>query len=61
MIKVLWFTIKALIIIIAWNLGLQLVSGASTFANIIGILVIVSVAYVVVEFIINKLKKYYEK
>lgn len=59
--KVIWFTIKALIIITAWNLGLQLVSGASTFANIIGILVIVSVAYVVVEFIINILKKYYEK
>lgn len=55
--KVLWFTIKALIIIVAWNLGLQLVSGASTLANIIGILVIVSVAYIVVEFIINKLKK----
>jgi hypothetical protein len=57
MIKVLWFTIKALIIIIAWNLGLQLVSEADTFANIIGVLVIVSVAYIVVEFIINKLKK----
>ena len=55
--KVLWFTINVITIIIAWNLGLQLISGANTFANIAGILVIVVVIYLIAAWCNNKLLK----
>lgn len=54
--KVLIMTAKVMIVIILWNLALQLISGANTFANIIGVFMLVWVAYLVVNFIINKLK-----
>lgn len=56
--KVLLFTAKAMIIIILYNLSLQLISGASTFANIIGVLILVWVVYLIVVFTINRFKKY---
>ena len=56
--KVLLFTAKAMIIIILYNLSLQLISGANTFANIIGVLLLVWVVYLIVIFIINRFKKY---
>lgn len=61
--KVLIMTAKIMLVIILWNLSLQLISGANTFANIIGVFMLVGVAYLVVNFIINKLKtlKKYEK
>jgi hypothetical protein len=55
--KVLWFTVNVVTIIIAWNLGLQLISGANTFANIAGILVIVVVIYLIAAWCNNKLLK----
>lgn len=54
--KVLIMTAKIMLVIILWNLSLQLISGANTFANIIGVFMLVGVAYLVVYFIINKLK-----
>lgn len=54
--KVLIMTVKIMLVIILWNLSLQLISGANTFANIIGVFMLVGVAYLVVYFIINKLK-----
>ena len=61
--KVLIMTAKIMLVIILWNLALQLISGANTFANIIGVFILVGVAYLIVYFIINKLKtlKKYEK
>lgn len=61
--KVLIMTAKIMLVIILWNLSLQLISGANTFANIIGVFGLVWVAYLIVYFIINKLKtlKKYEK
>lgn len=61
--KVFLFTAKAMIVIILWNLSLQLISEANTFANIVGVFILVWVVYLVVDFIINKLKtlKKYEK
>lgn len=61
--KVLIMTAKIMIVIILWNLSLQLISGANTFANIVGVFILVWVAYLIVYFIINKLKtlKKYEK
>lgn len=61
--KVFIMTAKIMIVIILWNLALQLISGASTFANIIGVFILVWVAYLIVYFIINTLKtlKKYEK
>lgn len=54
--KILLFAAKAMVIIILYNLSLQLISGANTFANIIGVLLLVWVVYLIVIFIINKLK-----
>lgn len=54
--KVLIMTAKVMLVIILWNLSLQLISGANTFANIIGVFILVGVAYLIVYFIINKLK-----
>ena len=56
-------TAKIMLVIILWNLALQLISGANTFANIVGVFILVCVAYLIVYFIINKLKtlKKYEK
>lgn len=61
--KVLIMTAKIMIVIILWNLSLQLISGANTFANIVGVFILVWVAYLIIYFIINKLKtlKKYEK
>ena len=61
--KVLIMTAKVMLVIILWNLSLQLISGANTFANIVGVFILVWVVYLVVNFIINKLKtlKKYEK
>lgn len=61
--KVFIMTAKIMIVIILWNLALQLISGANTFANIVGVFILVWVAYLIVYFIINKLKtlKKYEK
>lgn len=61
--KVLIMTAKIMLVIILWNLALQLISGANTFANIVGVFILVGVAYLIVYFIINKLKtlKKYEK
>lgn len=61
--KVFIMTAKIMIVIILWNLSLQLISGANTFANIVGVFILVWVVYLVVDFIINKLKtlKKYEK
>lgn len=61
--KVFIMTAKIMLVIILWNLALQLISGANTFANIVGVFVLVGVAYLVIYFIINKLKtlKKYEK
>lgn len=61
--KVFIITAKIMLVIILWNLSLQLISGANTFANIVGVFVLVWVAYLVVSSIINKLKniKKYEK
>jgi hypothetical protein len=56
--KVFLFTAKAMIVIILFNLSLQLISEANTFANIIGVFVLVEVAYLVINFIINKFNKY---
>lgn len=56
--KVFLFTAKVMIVIILFNLSLQLISGASTFANIIGVFVLVEVAYLVINFIINKFNKH---
>lgn len=54
--KVLLFTAKAIVIIILYNLSLQLISGASTLANIVGIFLLVWVLFIVIEFAIKKLK-----
>lgn len=54
--KVLIMTAKVMLVIILWNLSLQLISGANTFANIIGVFMLVGVVYLVVNSIINKLK-----
>lgn len=61
--KVFIMTAKIMLVIILWNLALQLISGANTFANIVGVFILVAVAYLVIYFIINKLKtlKKYEK
>ena len=61
--KVFIMTAKIMLVIILWNLSLQLISGANTFANIVGVFILVWVAYLIVYFIINKLKalKKYEK
>lgn len=61
--KVFVITAKIMLVIILWNLALQLISGANTFANIIGVFILVWVAYLIVYFIINKLKtlRKYEK
>ena len=61
--KVFIMTAKIMLVIILWNLALQLISGANTFASIIGVFMLVGVAYLVIYFIINKLKtlKKYEK
>ena len=56
--KVFLFTAKVMIVIILYNLSLQLISGANTFANIIGVFVLVWVAYLVINFIINKFNKH---
>lgn len=55
--KILLFTAKAMVIIILYNLSLQLISGANTFANIVGVLLLVWIVYLIVIFIINKFKK----
>lgn len=54
--KVLLFTAKAIIIIILYNLSLQLISGASTLANIVGVFLLVWVLFIVIDFAIKKLK-----
>ena len=54
--KVLLFTAKAMIIIILYNLSLQLISGASTLANIVGVFLLVWVLFIVIDFAIKKLK-----
>lgn len=54
--KVLLFTVKAMIIIILYNLSLQLISGASTLANIVGVFLLVWLFSVVIDFAIKKLK-----
>lgn len=54
--KVLLFTAKVMIIIILYNLSLQLISGASTLANIVGVFLLVWVLFIVVDFAIKKLK-----
>ena len=54
--KVLLFTAKAMMIIILYNLSLQLISGASTLANIVGILLLVWVLFIIIDFVIKKLK-----
>lgn len=54
--KVLLFTAKAMIIIILYNLSLQLISGASTLANIVGVFLLVWLFFVVIDFAIKKLK-----
>lgn len=61
--KVFIMTAKIMLVIILWNLSLQLISGANTFANIVGVFMLVWVVYLIVDFIINKLKtlKKYEK
>ena len=51
--KVLIMTAKIMIVIILWNLSLQLISGANTFANIVGVFILVWVAYLIVYFIIK--------
>ena len=56
--KVFLFTAKVMIVIILFNLSLQLISEANTFANIIGVFVLVWVAYLVINFIINKFNKH---
>lgn len=56
--KVFLFTAKVMIVIILFNLSLQLISEANTFANIIGVFVLVEVAYLVINFIINKFNKH---
>ena len=56
--KVFLFTVKAMIVIILYNLSLQLISGASTFANIVGVFTLVWIAYLVINFIINKFNKH---
>lgn len=56
--KVFLFTAKVMIIIILFNLSLQLISEADTFANIVGLFVLVEVAYLVINFIINKFNKH---
>ena len=52
--KVLLFTAKAMIIIILYNLSLQLISGASTLANIVGVFLLVWLFSVVIDFAIKK-------
>lgn len=60
--QVLLLVTKALVVIIVWNLALQLVSGASTTANIVGVYLIAMVIYCVAKFVINQLKsKEHEK
>ena len=61
--KVMIMTAKIMLVIILWNLSLQLISEADTFANIVGVFMLVGVAYLAIYFIINKLKniKKYEK
>lgn len=54
--KVLLFTAKVMIIIILYNLSLQLISGASTLANIVGVFLLVWVLFIVIDFAIKKLK-----
>ena len=54
--KVLLFTAKAMVIIILYNLSLQLISGASTFANFVGVFILVWTLFIVINFIINKLE-----
>ena len=56
--KVFLFTAKVMIVIILFNLSLQLISEANTFANIVGVFVLVEVAYLVINFIINKFNKH---
>lgn len=56
--KVFLFTAKVIIVIILYNLSLQLISGANTFANIVGVFILVWVAYLVINFIINKFNKH---
>lgn len=56
--KVFLFTAKAMIVIILFNLSLQLISEANTFANIVGVFILVWVAYLVINFIINKFNKH---
>lgn len=60
--QVLLLVTKAMVIIIVWNLALQLISGASTIANIVGVYLIAMVIYCVVKFVVNQLKgKEHEK
>lgn len=54
--KVLLFTAKAIIIIVLYNLSLQLISGASTLANIVGVFLLVWLFFLVIDFVIKKLK-----
>lgn len=56
--KVFIMTAKIMLVIILWNLALQLISGANTFANIVGVFILVWVAYLVINFIINKFNKH---
>lgn len=56
--KVFIITAKIMLVIILWNLALQLISGANTFANIVGVFILVWVAYLVIYFIINKFNKH---
>ena len=56
--KVFIMTAKIMLVIILWNLALQLISGANTFANIFGVFILVWVAYLVINFIINKFNKH---
>lgn len=56
--KVFLFTAKIIIVIILYNLSLQLISGANTFANIVGVFTLVWVSYLVINFIINKFNKH---
>ena len=59
--KVFIMTAKIMIVIILWALSLQLISEANTFANIVGVFMLVWVAYLVVSSIINKFNKHIKK
>lgn len=59
--KVVIMAAKIMIVIILWTLSLQLISEANTFANIVGVFMLVWVAYLVVSSIINKFNKHIKK